>query len=86
MQGAITPAALAPLLRDAATLLRPPLVAEDEEDCVQALRALSDLHALFKPRSPRMAANIVFYAAQVHRASASASIWLRGLQLMWGVG
>ena len=82
MQGAITPAALAPLLRDAATLLRPPLVAEDQEDCVQALRALSDLHALFKPRSPRTAAKIVFYAAQVHRPSASVSFWLRGLQLM----
>lgn len=45
-----------------------------------ALRALSDLHALFKPRSPRTAAKIVFYAAQVHRASASASFLLRGLQ------
>ena len=45
-----------------------------------ALRALSDLYALFKPRSPRTAAKIVFYAAQVHRASASASFLLRGLQ------
>jgi hypothetical protein len=82
-QGAITPAALALLLRDAATLLRPPLVAvteDGEEDCVLALRALSDLHALFKPSSPRTAAKIVFYAAQVHRASASASFLLRGLQ------
>ena len=79
-QGAITRAALALLLHDAATLLRPPLVAGDEEECVPALRALSDLHALFKPRSPRATAKIVFYAAQVHRASASASFLLRGLQ------
>ena len=83
-QGARTPAAVALLLRDAATLLRPPLiaaVAENEEECVPpALRALSDLHDLFKPRSPRTAAKIVFYAAQVHRASASASFLLRGLQ------
>lgn len=80
-QGAITPPAFALLLRDAATLLRPPLVAvaeEDDEGCVPALRALSDLHALFKPRSPRTAAKIMFYAAQVHRASAS--FLLRGLQ------
>ena len=79
-QGATTPAALALLLHDAATLLCPPLIAEDEGECVPALRALSDLHALFKPRSPRTAAKIVFYAAQVHRASASASFLLRGLQ------
>ena len=79
-QGAITPAALALLLRDAATLLCPPLVAEDEEACVPALRALSDLHAVFKPRSPRTAAKIIFYAAQVHRVSASDSFLLRGLQ------
>lgn len=81
-QGAITPPAFALLLRDAATLLRPPLVAvaEDDEGCVPALRALSDLHALFKPRSPRTAAKITFYAAQVHRASTSASFLLRGLQ------
>jgi hypothetical protein len=75
--------AIALLLRDAATLLRPPLitVAEDEEElCVPALRALSDLHTLFKPRSARTAAKIMFYAAQVHRASASASFLLRGLQ------
>ena len=64
-------------------LLRPPLVAdaEDEEDaCVPALRALSDLHALFKSRSSRTAAKIMFYAAQLHRVSASASFLLRGLQ------
>lgn len=83
-QGAITPAALALLLRDAATLLRPPLVAvaevEGEWECVPALRALSDLHALFKPRSPRTAAKIMFYAAQVHCVSSSASFLLRGLQ------
>ena len=47
---------------------------------MSALRALSDLHALFKPRSPRTAAKIMFYAAQVHRASTSASFLLRGLQ------
>ena len=34
------------------------------------LRALSDLHELFKPRAPRTAAKIVFYAAQVQRTSA----------------
>jgi len=80
-QGAITPAAFALLLRDAATLLRPPLIAvEENEPCVPALRALSDLHALFKSRSPRTASKIVFYAAQVHRTSASASFLLRGLQ------
>ena len=80
-QGAITPVAFALLLRDAATLLRQPLiVAEENEECVPALRALSDLHALFKPRSPRTAAKIMFYAAQVHRTSASASFLLRGLQ------
>jgi hypothetical protein len=80
-QGAITPAAFALLLRDAATLLRLPLIAvEENEECVPALRALSDLHALFKPRSPRAAAKIVFYAAQVHHMSASASFLLRGLQ------
>ena len=82
-QGAITPAAFALLLRDASMLLRPPLVAdaEDEEDaCVPASRALSDLHALFKSRSPRTAAKIMFYAAQMHRVSASASFLLRGLQ------
>ncbi|KAH9962331.1 hypothetical protein BJV74DRAFT_880037 [Russula compacta] len=73
----ITPAALALLLRDAATLLRPPLVTEDDDDgSVLALRALSDLHALFKARAPRTAAKVVFYAAQVRRASASL---LRGL-------
>ena len=53
---------------------------EEGEECVPALRALSDLHALFKPRSPRTAAKIVFYAAQVHRTFASASFLLRGLQ------
>jgi hypothetical protein len=80
-QGAITPAAFALLLRDAATLLRLPLIAvEENEECVPALRALSDLHALFKPRSPRTAAKIVFYVAQVHHMSASASFLLRGLQ------
>lgn len=80
-QGAITPAAFALLLRDAATLLRSPLiVVEGNEECVPALRALSDLHALFKPRSPRTAAKIMFYAAQVHRTSTSASFLLRGLQ------
>ncbi len=80
-QGAITSAAFVHLLRDAATLLRLPLVAvEEDEECVPALRALSDLHALFKPRSPRTAAKIVFYAAQVHRIAASASFLLRGLQ------
>ena len=80
-QGVITPAAFALLLRDAATLLRLPLITvEDEGECVPALRALSDLHALFEQRSPRTAAKIVFYAAQVHRMSASASFLLRGLQ------
>jgi hypothetical protein len=80
-QDAITPAAFALLLRDAATLIRPPLISvEENEECVPALRVLSDLHALFKPSSPRTAAKIVFYAAQVHRTSASASFLLRGLQ------
>jgi len=80
-QGAITPAAFALLLRDAATLLRSPLIAaEENEECVPALRVLSDLHALFKPHSPRTAAKIVFYTAQVYRTSASASFLLRGLQ------
>jgi hypothetical protein len=80
-QGSITPAAFALLLRDAATLLRPPFIAvEENEECVPALRALSDLHALFKPRSPRTAAKIMFYASQVHRTSVSASFVLRGLQ------
>jgi hypothetical protein len=38
-----------------------------------ALRALSDLYALFnsKPRDPRAAAKVVFYAARVRRAPAS---------------
>ncbi|KAN0130040.1 hypothetical protein V8E53_012194 [Lactarius tabidus] len=67
--GTITPSAFALLLRDAATLLRPPLVAENDEGAL-ALRALSDLHELFKPRAPRTAAKIVFYAAQVQLASA----------------
>ncbi|KAH8997186.1 hypothetical protein EDB86DRAFT_2916142 [Lactarius hatsudake] len=67
--GTITPSAFALLLRDAATLLRPPLVTEGDEGAL-ALRALSDLHDLFKPRAPRTAAKIVFYAAQVQRASA----------------
>ncbi len=82
-QGAITPAAFALLLRDAATMLRPPpLVTEDDDEesmpvpVPAALRALSDLHALFKPRDPRTAAKAVFYAAQVRRASAP---FLRGL-------
>jgi hypothetical protein len=80
-QSTITPAAFALLLRDAATLLRLPLIAvEENEECVPALRALSDLHALFKPRSPRTAAKIVFYAAQVHRTYTSASFLLRGLE------
>jgi hypothetical protein len=56
-------------LCDAATLLQAPLITEDDET-VLTLRALSDLHALFKPRSTRIAAKIVFYAAQVRRASA----------------
>jgi len=68
------------LLRDAATLLRPPpLVTENNVEPVPvpaALRALSDLHAVFKPRDPRTAAKVVFYAAQVRRASAP---FLRGL-------
>ena len=66
------------LLRDAATLLRPPpLVTENEDGPVPAaLRALSDLHAVFKSRAPRTAAKVVFYAAQVRRASAP---FLRGL-------
>jgi len=66
------------LLRDAATLLHPPpLVTEkDDEPVPAALRALSDLHAVFKPRDPRTAAKVVFYAAQVRRASA---LFLRGL-------
>ncbi|KAI9461167.1 hypothetical protein F5148DRAFT_1286684 [Russula earlei] len=70
-RGAITSAAFARfLLRDAApTLLRPPLVVENDEPSL-ALRALSDLHALFKPRAPRAAAKVVFYAAQVHRGRA----------------
>ncbi|KAH9164514.1 hypothetical protein EDB89DRAFT_2139871 [Lactarius sanguifluus] len=67
--GTITPSAFALLLRDAATLLRPPLVAEGDEGAL-ALRALSDLHDLFTPRAPRTAAKIVFYAAQMQRASA----------------
>ncbi|KAI9432066.1 hypothetical protein H4582DRAFT_1858253 [Lactarius indigo] len=67
--GSVTPSAFALLLRDAATLLRPPLVAEDDDEGALALRALSDLHDLFKPRAPRTAATIVFYAAQVQRAS-----------------
>src|SRR5712692_7562723 len=84
-QGAITPAGFALLLRDAASLLRAPLVTvaednNDEKECMPALRALSDLHALFKLRSPRTAAKIEFYAAQVHRMSTSASFLLRGLQ------
>lgn len=79
-QDAINPAAFALLLRDTATLLRPPLISvEENEERVPALRALSDLHALFKPRSPRTAAKIMFYAAQVHRMSMSASFLLRGL-------
>lgn len=62
-------------------LLRTPLIAvEGDEECVPALRVLSDLHALFKPRSPHTAAKIVFYAAQVHRTTASASFLLRSLQ------
>lgn len=75
---AITPTAFALLLRDAATLLRPPLVsvAEGDESVVPALRALSDLHALFNIRAPRTAAKVMFYAAQVRRASAPL---LRGL-------
>jgi hypothetical protein len=82
-QGAITPAAFALLLRDAATILHPPpLVTEDDDGDGEsvpvpaALRALSDLHALFKPCDPRTAAKAVFYAAQVRRASAP---FLRGL-------
>jgi hypothetical protein len=67
--GTITPAAFALLLRDVATLLLPPLVAEGDEGA-PALRALSDLHELFKPHAPRTAAKVVFYAAQVQRASA----------------
>lgn len=59
-----------------------PLIAvEENEECVPALRALSDLHALFKPGSPRTAAKIAFYAAQVHRTSKSASFLLLGLQV-----
>ncbi|KAI0256566.1 hypothetical protein BJV78DRAFT_289878 [Lactifluus subvellereus] len=69
--GSITPIAFALLLHDAATLLRPPLVTEDDGMAL-ALRALSDLHALFRPRAPRTAAKIMFYAAQVRRASAPA--------------
>ncbi|KAI9459657.1 hypothetical protein BJY52DRAFT_354098 [Lactarius psammicola] len=67
--GTITPSAFALLLRDVATLLRPPFITEDDEGAL-ALRALSDLHDLFKPRAPRTAAKIVFYAAQVQRAPA----------------
>ncbi|KAI0297604.1 hypothetical protein B0F90DRAFT_882724 [Multifurca ochricompacta] len=80
--GSVTPAAFTLVLRDAATFLRPKLVAEQADDddnddggealtAVGALRALSDLHALFEPSSPRVAAKVVFYAAQVRRASAA---------------
>jgi len=70
--GAITPPAFALLLRDAATLLHSPLVVAEDEDSepVPALRALSDLHAVFAPSAPRAAAKVMFYAAHVHRASA----------------
>ena len=46
---------------------------EGDEFVPGALRALSDLHALFdsKPRDPRVAAKVVFYAARVRRAPAS---------------
>ena len=36
-----------------------------------ASRALSDLHALFRPAHPSVAAKVLFYAAQVHGARAS---------------
>ncbi|KAH9988959.1 hypothetical protein BJV77DRAFT_720096 [Russula vinacea] len=51
-----------------------------------ALRALSDLHALFKPRSPRTAAKIVFYAAQVHRRPRPRPFCCAACRLMWSVG
>ena len=73
-QGLITPSAFALLLRDAATLIRPPLVAEEGEEGPLALRALSDLHDLFKPRAPRTAAKIVFYAAQVKQHASSSAV------------
>ena len=50
---------------------------EDSDEAVPAaLRALSDLHTVFKSRDPRTAAKVVFYAAQARRASAP---FLRGL-------
>jgi hypothetical protein len=74
-QGIITPSAFALLLRDAAKLLRPPLVvAEEGDEGPLALRALSDLHDLFKPRAPRTAAKIVFYAAQVQQRPSTAAV------------
>ncbi|KAF8262240.1 hypothetical protein EI94DRAFT_1688271 [Lactarius quietus] len=84
--GTVTPSVFALLLRDAATLLRPPLVAEGDEG-VPALRALSDLHELFKSRAPRTAAKVVFYAAQVQYTSApfcAPSLWTRSVgQRSW---
>jgi hypothetical protein len=59
------------LLRDAATLLRPPpLVTENDVrrapvPVAATLGALSDLHAVFERRDPRTAAKVVYYAAQV---------------------
>ncbi|KAI0275368.1 hypothetical protein BC834DRAFT_921395 [Gloeopeniophorella convolvens] len=69
-EGSMTPSAFALLVQDAATLLRPPLVMEGDSSMF-ALRALSDLHALYKASAPRIAAKVMFYAAQAHRAPSS---------------
>jgi len=72
------------LLRDAAALLRPEPVhvvlghdphtspSQSPAPCVTALRALSDIHALFQSGSKQrasghVAAKVLFYAAQVSR-------------------
>ncbi|KAJ7621522.1 hypothetical protein DFH06DRAFT_772174 [Mycena polygramma] len=71
-----TPQLFALLLRDAAALLRPSLVVEEgASPHSRALRALGDLHALFRTRV-HVAHKITFYAASIGANAKTAAVEL----------
>ncbi|KAJ7507309.1 hypothetical protein B0H11DRAFT_1849854 [Mycena galericulata] len=74
-----TPQLFALLLRDTAALLRPALLVDEADIHVgphaRALRALGDLHALFRMRA-HVAHKIMFYAASIETNSREAALEL----------
>ncbi|KAJ7628639.1 hypothetical protein FB45DRAFT_41847 [Roridomyces roridus] len=71
-----TPQLLALLLRDAASLLRPPLVADESTGPhARALGALGDLHVLFQTRA-HVGHKLTFYAAQLPTIARQAALEL----------